>query len=155
MLPPNTHLQMWRSLQPTQCVLGGKLRVEDPLSPRFPTPLFRPVITYTFAAGLPWCSIQIDLFIIPSYSFTWGFSMDHYSLSHFISLFNKVSFPCLRFISPLRWFQWWPRSFEWSSRAYMVHTVTEGPYQIETFIYGEIRYMFPWFVFALWCILNT
>jgi hypothetical protein len=33
-LPPNTHLQTWRSLQPTWCVLGGKNLSLDPLSPQ-------------------------------------------------------------------------------------------------------------------------
>ena len=39
------------------------------------------VITYTFAARIPWCNIYINLFILLIFSFTWGFSMNHYSLS--------------------------------------------------------------------------
>jgi hypothetical protein len=31
---PNTHLQTWRSLQPTWCVLGGTNLNPDPLSPQ-------------------------------------------------------------------------------------------------------------------------
>jgi hypothetical protein len=31
---PNTHLQKWRSLQPTWCVLGGTNLNPDPLSPQ-------------------------------------------------------------------------------------------------------------------------
>jgi hypothetical protein len=31
---PYTHLQSWRSLQPTWCVLGGTNLSLDPLSPR-------------------------------------------------------------------------------------------------------------------------
>ena len=85
------------------------------------------VITYTFAVGLPWCIIQIYLLFYSELFFTWGFSMDHYSLSHFKALFSRVSLPELRFISPLRCFQWWPSSFEQSSRSDMVHPVTGGP----------------------------
>jgi hypothetical protein len=33
-LSPNTHLQTWRSLQPTWCVLGGTNLNPDPLSPQ-------------------------------------------------------------------------------------------------------------------------
>jgi hypothetical protein len=32
---PYTHLQTWRSLQPTWCVLGGTSLSPNPLSPRF------------------------------------------------------------------------------------------------------------------------
>ena len=85
------------------------------------------VITYTFVVGLPWCNIQIYLLFYSELFFTWCFSMDHYSLSHFRALCSRVSLPGLRFISPLRCFQWWPSSFEQSSRSDMVHTVIEGP----------------------------
>ena len=86
------------------------------------------------AVELPWCSIQIDLFIFPSYSFKWGFSVDHYSLNHFRALFSSISLLGLRLPWPLRGFQWWPSSFEQSSRSDVVHIVTEGPYQTETCI---------------------
>ena len=108
------------------------------------------------AVGLPWYSIQIYLFIFPSYSFWWGFSMDHYFLSHSEPLFSSSFrlFPC----------QDWDLLVHWDdfnddlvnfSRLDAVHTVAEGPYQLETSIYGEIRYMPLWFDFALWCMSNT
>ena len=99
------------------------------------------VITYTFLARFPWCSMQTCLF------FYFGLLLHGVSAwisiasFHFRALFLIFSLPGLRFRSPLRWFRWWSSSLEQSSRSRVGTYSYRGAYQLETGIHGEIRYI--------------